>query len=76
MRLTKSLKELGPLCSAYDLIFDGVTSKGHYRWKHGPTGRTVVTIRNMTSYHSLKNTERQIKRFVREVSDGQHNPAH
>jgi hypothetical protein len=76
-RLTKTLKEMTPLCSAYDLRFDGVTSKGHYRWLHVPSGRTLTTVRDMTSYHSLKNTERQIKRFVREVSEhGQHDRPH
>ena len=74
MRQTKMLKEIRPLCLAYDLHFDGVTRKGHYRWVHAPTGRTIITIRNLTSFRSLKNTERQIKRFLREVSEnGQYN---
>ena len=77
MRTSKSMKEITPIASAYDLRFDGFTSKGHLRWIHKPTGRSIVTVRNLTSYHSLKNTERSIKRFVREVTEhGQHDRPH
>lgn len=76
MRLTKALKELTPIAAAYGLQFAGTTSKGHFKWLHPPTGRTYVSVSAITSFHSLKNTERQIRRFVREVTDGQHDRPH
>ena len=72
MRLTKALKEIEPIASAHGLEFVGHTSKGHYRWRHSRSGRILVTVSTLTSFHALKNTERQIKRFIREMHDGQH----
>lgn len=76
MRQTKALKVITPIASAYGLEFAGVTRKGHYRWVHPPTGRSYVSVSDTTSPHSLKNTERDMKRAVQEFNSGQHNHPH
>ena len=76
-RTTKALRELMPLALEYDLELVGVTGKGHYRWRHTPTGRTLCTVSSHDSWHSMKNTERDFKRSIRkfEAEHGQHSDA-
>ena len=69
MRRTKELREIAPIASAYQFEFAGLTSKGHYRWIHKPTGFSVVSVRSTGSYHSLKNTERDFKRRLRQFTE-------
>ena len=73
-RTPRGLRELQPLAQTYQLEFIGVTGKGHYRWRHKPTGRTLCTVSSHASWHSVKNTERDVKRSVQrfEAEHGQH----
>ena len=76
-RTTRGLRELMPLARTYCLEFVGVTGKGHYRWRHTPTGRTLCTVSSLDSWHSIKNTERDLKRSIKrfEAEHGQHSDA-
>lgn len=65
---TKMLRALKPIANAYDFEFAGTTAKGHFRWVHRPTGRSVVSVRT-GSYHALKNTERDFKKQAREIME-------
>ena len=76
-RTTRALRELLPLAQSYQLEFLGTTGKGHYRWRHTPTGRTLCTVSDFSSWKSIKNTERDFKYSVRkfEAEHGQHGNA-
>lgn len=76
MRQTKAMQAIKPIATANNLEFDGFTSKGHMRWKHRPTGRVYISVKDTTSYHTLKNTERDMKRAVKEFTNGQYDHAH
>ena len=69
MRKTKTLRAIEPIALAYQFEFAGVTGKGHYRWIHTPTGRSTTSVREDTSYHTLKNTERDFRRRHREFME-------
>lgn len=70
----KTRRALEELASKYQLSFDGYTAKGHLRWRHAPTNRTVVTVSLSTSWRSLKNAERDFRSM--ETMYGQHDHAH
>lgn len=67
----RTWRELSKLAELYDLEYLGLTRRGHHKWRHRPSGRQIVTVSNTTSWHSLKNTERDIKEIIRRT-DGQY----
>ena len=74
MSRRQSFRTLSLLARDYDLKFEGVTGKGHLRWRHQPTGKSVVTVSLLSGQHSLQNTIRDIKKYIG-VSNGQHDSA-
>lgn len=78
-RTPKALRELMPIARAYQLEFVGVTGKGHYKWRHIPTGRTLNSVSSHTSWSSIKNTERDWRRRIQQFTgeaNGQHHHSH
>lgn len=73
-RRKSARRELEDLAAKYQLSFDGYTSKGHLRWRHEPTNRTMVTTSWSTSWRAIKNAERDFKAM--EAMSGQHDHAH
>jgi hypothetical protein len=69
MRKSKVLRAIGEIALVYHFEFAGMTAKGHYRWVHKPTGRSVVSIRDDGSWRSIKNSERDFKRCTREIRE-------
>lgn len=68
----RTFRELSQLAELYNLEYIGRTKKGHYSWRHVPSGRIVVTVSKYNSYHTLKNVERSIKNIIRRSEHGQH----
>lgn len=72
MATPRALRELMSISSQYELDYVGQTKRGHYRWLHRPTGRTVVTVSHLTSYSALKNAERTIRLSIRNFTNAGH----
>jgi hypothetical protein len=70
----KTRRELERLAKEFDLELLGYTARGHLRWLHRPTGKTVVTISNTKHHRALDNTRRTIKRMLG-TPDGHHTSA-
>lgn len=69
----RTFRELSKLAELYDLEYVGHTAKGHHKWQHRPSGRFLVTVSKYTSFHTLKNVERNIKEIIRRSeAHGQH----
>ena len=68
----RTFREISRLADLYDLEYIGRTASAHYKWRHRPTGRIVVTVSKYNSYHTLKNVERNIKDIIRRSEHGQH----
>lgn len=74
MSRRKAFRALVELAGKYHLEFEGVTGKGHLRWRDPRTNRVVVTISDASSWRSLKNAERDFR--SNEVFHGQYDHAH
>ncbi len=74
MSRRETLRTLSAVAEKYNLKFNGFTAKGHLRWKHGPTDRTIVTVSVFSGRHSYQNAIRGIKQQLREAGafNGQH----
>lgn len=67
----RSLRELASIAKKYQLTFHGMTTKGHYRWLHGPTGRILTSISTTKgNVRALNNAERTFKTRLRELGYG------
>jgi hypothetical protein len=66
----KTFRELGRLAEEFDLEFLGRTARGHYRWRHRPSGQIIVTISNIKHHRAIDNTRRSIKRMIAGASHG------
>jgi len=71
-RKSKVLRTLKEMAARYDFEFVGETTKSHYRWRHRPSGRILISVSDFTSFHAEKNAEHT----MRQVSNGQHSNAH
>jgi hypothetical protein len=70
LKVKRQLSEVG---SAYNLVLVGKTRKGHLRWLHTPTGRTIVTISELGNHRAVDNVKRTMKHRVREIEQGSAN---
>ena len=64
MRLKKGMRDVVAVARAYDLELEGLTARGHLRFRHKPTGRMIVTVASLTNRKVLRNTERDFRHFV------------
>ena len=71
---TKSRRELERLADEFGLELVGTTARGHFRWFHPPTGKTVITVSNIQHHRAIDNTRRTIKRMIG-ITDGHHTSA-
>jgi hypothetical protein len=60
----KARRELAELASEFNLEPLGFTSKAHLKWRHVPTGRTIVTVSGLQG-RVLQNQKRDIKQCIR-----------
>ena len=65
----KTIATLKKLAAKYHLTFAGRTSKGHYLWRHEPTGRLVTSISCLANHRAISNVERTFKRRIREYTE-------
>jgi len=64
-----SRREIEALVRGYGLVpaDPPITAKRHLRWMHPATGRIVFTICAVSDPRSLMNTERSVKKFLRDI---------
>jgi hypothetical protein len=67
---SKALAELSRLAEEFDLELLGRTARGHYRWRHRPSGQIIVTISNLKHHRAIDNTRRSIRRVIWETTYG------
>jgi hypothetical protein len=67
---SRSIRALTPIAAKYDLIYSGMTSKGHLKWFHTPTGRTLTSIKELGEHRALANAERAFKTRIRHIEEG------
>jgi hypothetical protein len=67
----KSQREIGDLAAEFNLEPLGVTSKGHLKFRHKPTGRIIVTVSSVGG-RVLANQRRDIKHCIRRFMGEHH----
>jgi hypothetical protein len=70
MHSVKARRDLERLADEFNLEYVGRTNRGHFRWRHRPTGQIVVTISKTNDPRAIDNTRRSIKRTLSGAIDG------
>jgi hypothetical protein len=63
----QTIRTLEQVAARYNLTYAGTTGKGHLRWHHAPSGRTITSISALGNWRDIKNVERAFKQHLHRI---------